>query len=227
MKRSTINQAIDQARDFFAHQGFPLPHFATWTPDQWAAAGAECREIRDARLGWDVTDFDSGDFANVGRTIFTLRNGTTRVPGYAKSYAHKAMCLMEGQRSPIHYHQRKMEDIINQGGGNILITLWQATAANQLSTDDFTVQVDGITRRIHSGETLRLCPGESVCIVPRTYHQFWAEDGAGTTLSIEVSSLCDDFTDNCWLTPMTRFPAIIEDEPARYCLCGEYPALTS
>ncbi|OPZ87717.1 MAG: hypothetical protein BWY76_00327 [bacterium ADurb.Bin429] len=224
MYRSEINRAIDRAVAFFHTCRFPLPPFAYWSPEAWACRGEEYHEIRSMRLGWDVTDFGSGNFPATGRTIFTLRNGSVHRAGVGKTYAHKAMFLREGQRSPIHFHQRKMEDIVNQGGGNILITLWRADATDAQSPDPFTLQVDGCARRITSGATLRLTPGESVCIVPRTYHQFWAEEGAGATLSVEVSSVCDDLTDNFWLHPHERFPGIVEDEPARYCLCHEYPA---
>jgi D-lyxose ketol-isomerase len=48
-------------------------------------------------------------------------------------------------------------------------------------------------------------------------------DGVGYTVGGEVSSLCDDRTDNCFLDPMTRFPRIDEDEPRLRYLCHEYP----
>jgi len=223
MKRSQINQAVDDAIEFFSRAGFPLPPFAFWTLDEWDAKGHECDEIRECRLGWDVTDFSSGDFDRVGRTIFTLRNGSKSRPNRSKSYAQKAMMLREDQRSPVHFHRSKMEDIINQGGGNILISLWKADDDDGLSDSPVTVSVDGQEVVAEPGHPLRLRPGQSVCLVPRTYHQFWAERGAGTTLSIEVSSVCDDFTDNFFLEKMKRFPPINEDEPSRHYLCNEYP----
>ncbi|MBN2309516.1 MAG: D-lyxose/D-mannose family sugar isomerase [Candidatus Hydrogenedentes bacterium] len=224
MRRSEINAAIDRAIRFFEESRFPLPPFAFWTPEEWRAKGPECDAIRDTQIGWDVTDFGSGDFAGTGRTIFTLRNGAARDPRYAKSYAHKAMCLAEGQRSPVHLHKSKMEDIINHGGGNVLIKFWRAAGDDYaLSEDPVDVVVDGVNRRLAAGETVRLTPGESVCVTPLTYHQFWAEEGAGLTLSVEVSSVCDDHRDNFWLESGDRFPSIDEDEPARHVLCGEYP----
>ena len=224
MKRSEINTSIDQAMAFFAKMRFPLPPFAFWTPEEWIEKGSECDEIRDLGLGWDVTDFGSGDLSKIGRTIFTLRNGKARADGYAKSYAQKVMCMHEGQKSVIHYHKSKMEDIVNQGGGNILITLWRAAKDNSLSDEVFDVSVNGIRRTIASGETVRLAPGDSVYVRPYTYHKFWAEEGAGTALSVEVSSVCDDYTDNFFLHAGERFPAIEEDEARRYYLCNEYPA---
>ncbi|MFH1006820.1 MAG: D-lyxose/D-mannose family sugar isomerase [Candidatus Latescibacterota bacterium] len=223
MKRSEINASIDQAMEFFEKMAFPLPPFGFWTPAEWENKGTDCNEIRDLGLGWDVTDFGSGDLANIGRTIFTLRNGRACADSYAKSYAHKVMCMLEGQRSIIHYHKSKMEDIINQGGGNIMITLWRAASDNSLSDEVFDIAVNGIRRTIPSGETVRLEPGDSVYVSPYTYHKFWAEEGTGTALSIEVSSVCNDHTDNFFLDAGERFPKIEEDEARRYYLCQEYP----
>jgi D-lyxose ketol-isomerase len=86
-----------------------------------------------------------------------------------------------------------------------------------------TVAVDGTARTIAAGEIVRLQPGMSICIPPRTIHQFWGEEGRGATVSAEVSSVCDDWNDNFFLEPAERFPGIVEDEPRRYYLCHEYP----
>ncbi len=63
----------------------------------------------------------------------------------------------------------------------------------------------------------------SVCITPRTIHQFWGEEGTGLTVSSEISSVCDDWNDNAFLQPACRFPQVLEDEPRRHWLCNEYP----
>lgn len=203
--------------------GFPLPEYAYWSPAQWSAAGAEYDEIRDIGLGWDVTDFGSGDLARVGRTIFTLRNGRHGDGRYPKSYAQKVMCMPEGQMSILHHHRSKMEDIHNQGGGNIVITLWQVGADGGRSAEPLELSVAGVRRRIAPGQTVRLRPGEWICLPPRTWHCFGAESGGGMVLSVEVSSVCDDLTDNVFeFGAGCRFPAIVEDEPARYVLCREY-----
>lgn len=222
MKRSDINKAIDRAVAFFTEHHFPLPPFAFWTPEEWLKKGPECDEIREARLGWDITDFGSGDIPRKGRSIFTLRNGVAGTSG-GKSYAQKVMHLREGQRSPVHYHKSKMEDIINCNGGNILICLWQLDSDGKPSRSPLDVSVDGIVRRVSAGEQIYLRPGESVCVQPFMCHQFWSREGTGDSLSMEVSSVCDDLTDNCWLELAVRFPEIDEDEPRRYLLGGEYP----
>jgi D-lyxose isomerase len=69
--RSLINRSIGEAMETFARFGLALPPWAFWSPAEWAEKGPECDEIRDCMLGWDVTDFGSGDFPNIGRTLFT------------------------------------------------------------------------------------------------------------------------------------------------------------
>ena len=185
-------------------------------------------------LGWDVTDFGQGRFEEMGRTLFTLRNGGIQGHGYEKCYAEKVILDPPNQKPPLHYHRSKMEDIIVRGGGNILVKLFKATPEGQPADEKFTVQVDGQTRQLNSGAILRLAPGESLCIPPRLIHQFWGEEGTGIriagvgyTVSGEVSSICDDWNDNFFLEPADRFPPIEEDEPRRYYLCHEYPQAIS
>ena len=224
LRRSVINRSIRAAAEMFAHAGIALPPFANWSVAEWQRKGPEADEIRDCMLGWDVTDFGSGDFERIGRTLFTLRNGTTRKPGYRKTYAEKLLFDPANQRAPAHYHRSKMEDIICVAGGNMLVQLWPATADDRKGDASLVVKVDGIPRTIAAGETIRLNPGTSVCIIPRTIHQFWGEEGTGLTVSREISSVCDDWNDNVFLvTGGLRFPQILEDEPRDRYLCHEYP----
>ncbi|MBS1092685.1 D-lyxose/D-mannose family sugar isomerase [Gluconobacter sp. Dm-74] len=226
LRRSQINSSIDLAIDTFRKHSISLPDFAYWSAKDWATKGHEANEIRDCMLGWDVTDFGQGDFTRIGRTLFTLRNGSLRRPGYTKSYAEKLILDPEGQRSPAHFHRTKMEDIINRAGGVILVQLTKAGADNKPAQESFPIHVDGIVRQLNPGDLVRLEPGQSVCIPPRTIHQFWGEDGSGLTVSGEVSSLCDDHEDNFFLEPSARFPEIDEDEERRYFLCNEYPDIS-
>jgi len=230
MKRSLINQTIELAKEVFASIHFHLPPFAHWTVEDWKTKGPEADEIRKCMLGWDVTDFGQGQFEQLGRTLFTLRNGSSRYDS-GKDYAEKLILDPENQKPPLHFHRRKMEDIVNRGGGNIMVKLFKCTPDGQCSDEDFTVQVDGQTRSHKPGAALRLEPGQSLCIPPRTIHQFWGEEGTGIAIqggrysvSGEVSRVCDDWEDNCWLEPCERFCTIEEDEPARHYLVHEYPA---
>lgn len=218
MKRSEINRAIREALELLAEHRFPLPEWATWPPCIWAAQGAACREIRDNALGWDVTDFGKGRFATEGLTLFTLRNGN---PAHdRKTYCEKIMIVREQQITPIHFHWRKMEDIINRGGGDLCMKLWRADAAERMTDDDCTVQVDGMTVTVRAGEVFRLRPGRSITFEPRMYHTFWAE--GGDCLAGEVSTVNDDAADNRFHEALGRYPQIEEDAPAEFLLCNEY-----
>lgn len=229
MKRSEVNRTIAVAQEVFAALNLALPPFARWTVEDWADKGPEANEIRYSMLGWDVTDFGQGRFAELGRTLFTLRNGSSRFPS-GKNYAEKLILDPENQKPPLHFHRTKMEDIINRGGGNILVRVYKATPEGECSTERFTLQVDGVTREFTPGEILRMEPGQSVCLPPFTIHQFWGEEGTGLpigngryTVSGEISRICDDWNDNCWLEPCERFCRFEEDEPSRQYLVHEYP----
>ncbi len=218
MKRSQINACIDYAREFFAGHGFHLPGWTQWTPAEWASKGPQCDEIRRNALGWDITDFSSGDFPNQGLTLVTIRNGS--VQGGPKTYCEKIMLVRENQVTPIHFHWSKTEDIINRGGGELCMKLWKADPDERLSMQDVPMQIDGVTTLVKAGETLRLRPGQSITFEPYCYHTFWAE--GGDAMVGEVSTVNDDKSDNRFLEPRGRFSPVEEDVPARYVLCNEY-----
>jgi D-lyxose ketol-isomerase len=231
LNRARVEASITIAQTVFRHFQISLPPFARWTTSDWDRAGPEYNEARDCMLGWDVTDFGSRQFEQIGRTLFTLRNGNLHDSRYPKSYAEKLILDPEGQRAPAHFHRTKREDIINRGGGNICVQLTCVSGDDQPTSGRLLVVVDGCARTIASGDVVRLQPGESICIPPRTIHQFWGEEGTGLringigyTVSSEVSSVCDDFKDNFFFGDLTRFPRIVEDCPRVHYLCNEYPA---
>ena len=119
MKRSEINALIREAETFFDQHHFRLPPFARWTAEEWHEKGHEADEIRRRALGWDITDFGSGDFEREGLLLCTLRNGDLNDPDELKCYAEKVMIVRENQITPWHFHWNKIEDIINRGGGNL------------------------------------------------------------------------------------------------------------
>jgi D-lyxose ketol-isomerase len=223
MKRSELNRYIAEADAFFAQNHFVLPPFAQWTPQDWEHQGSEANEIRNQRLGWDVTDFASGDFRKTGLTVFTLRNGLSADGKPSKVYAEKIIFVREGQIAPFHYHARKMEDIINRGGkgaGSLVVRLQNSTEEGRLAQTPVFVFCDGVRRRVEAGGTVTLGPGQSVTLPPFLYHMFYAV--GGDALIGEVSSLNDDDTDNFFLDKLRRYPAVVEDEAPARLLCTEY-----
>lgn len=223
MKRSMLNQYITEAADFFAANHFVLPPFASWTPEQWRSAGDDAKELRAQRLGWDITDFNSGHFETLGLSMFTLRNGLFATTGNAKPYAEKIMLVRNEQVTPFHYHAHKIEDIINRGGtntGKLVVQLFQATSDARFSDSPFTVLCDGISREIEAGGKVILDPGESITLPPYLYHTFYATEG--DALVGEVSSTNDDNTDNYFYDPIGRYPEVDEDETPLRRLCTEY-----
>ncbi len=222
MKRSEINKAMRDALELFENFKTPLPPFVYYTPEQWDKMGHEADEIRDNMIGWDITDYGQGDYSKVGLLLITTRNGNQAHPEkYKKPYAEKFLVIGENQVTPMHFHWSKMEDIINRGGGDLIIKLYNSTEDEQLADTDVTVTIDGIVKTYPAGYELRLTPGESITLTQGLYHRFWAE--GGTCLVVEVSMCNDDNIDNRFYDPVGRFPQIEEDEAPMYLLCNEYP----
>ena len=225
MKRSEINAAIREMEEMCAKCGFRLPPFCGYTPQQWQNLDSSYDEIRDCGLGWDITDYGLGDFEKVGFSLVTIRNGNRAMKEtYPKVYAEKLLYLKEGQYSPNHFHWYKTEDIINRGGGTVLIKVFNSLPGEEIDLETpVTVHTDGHTYTVPAGTCIRLTPGESIHIQQRLYHDFTVEPGSGNVLLGEVSQCNDDETDNRFNPPVGRFPAIEEDEPPYRLLCNEYP----
>ena len=225
MKRSEINRALKDLENMIAEYKYYLPKFANFTPEEWKTKGHEYDEIRDNMLGWDITDFGQGNFQKTGFSLVTIRNGNQKMQDvYKKPYAEKLLYLDEGQYAMNHFHWYKMEDIINRGGGNILIRVYNSLPDESVDkTGDVTVHTDGLTRVVPAGTQIRLTPGESLTITQGMYHDFEVEPGTGAVLIGEVSQCNDDTTDNRFNPPAGRFPQIEEDEPPYRLLCNEYP----
>lgn len=225
MKRSEINKALKELAAMVEKYRFSLPPFCHFTPAEWQDKGHEYDEIRDNMLGWDITDYGLGDFDKVGFSLITLRNGNLAMPDkYRKTYAEKLLFLKEGQYSPNHFHWSKMEDIINRGGGNLLIRVYNSLPDEEIDkVSEVTVHMDGIVYTVPAGTQVKLEPGMSISIQPYLYHDFEVEPGSGDVLIGEVSQCNDDNTDNRFNPPVGRFPAIEEDEPPYRLLCNEYP----
>ena len=223
MKRSQINSIMQSAEAFIRQCGFHLPPFAYWTPKDWEEMSNQAGEIIANRLGWDITDFGSGDFKKCGLFLFTLRNGSPenwkRMQG--KLYAEKIMIADPDQVTPMHFHWKKMEDIINRGGGNLIIQLYNSTPDEKMDAEkEIEITTDGVHRTLPPGGAITLTPGELITLPPRCYHKFWGE--GERVLVGEVSMVNDDNLDNRFSDPIGRFPAITEDEPPLHYLVSDY-----
>jgi len=220
MTRSEINRIIRDAKVFMASKQFILPPWAYWSVEDWKNNREAAAEVVDNMLGWDITDFGSGDFYRRGLFLFTIRNGKYNVD--KKPYAEKIMIVEEDQETPMHYHWSKMEDIIDRGGGNLVIELYNSTPDNRFADTPVTVKVDGVKRTVAAGGRVVLTPGESICLEQGVYHRFYGEKGKGTVLVGEVSAVNDDANDNCFYEPVGRFPVVEEDEQPLHLLVSDY-----
>lgn len=224
MKRSEINRVLEHAEAFVAGHRFALPPFCFRPPEWWREP--EARPLVEAGLGWDVTDYGQGRFDELGLTLVTIRNGRLAdlSAGRGRLYAEKLLIVGDGQVAPMHRHDLKVEDIINRGGGTLILELYGTGEGGALDRmQPAEVWVDGIARTIRPGEMLRLAPGESVTLHPTVWHAFWGE---GEVLAGEVSTVNDDVTDNIFDPPMPRFTTVEEDEPPRRLLVSDYATLS-
>ena len=225
MKRSEINAILRDAIAFCEERRFALPPFAFWTPGEWKRRAAEAHEVVACQMGWDITDFGKGDFPRFGLVLFTLRNGHGTAL-HPKPYAEKILIAEEGQQIPMHFHWSKMEDIIVRGGGNLVVTLFNADPDENLSEDEpVNVMCDGVKRTVPAGGQVVLRPGESITLPPQIFHDFEAEPGTGRILLGEVSTVNDDVHDNRFHQKVGRFPTIEEDEPPLHLLTVDYAGI--
>jgi len=170
-------------------------------------------------MGWDVTDFGSDDFASRGLALFCMRNGI-QSDADTVPYAEKLLLVGEEQETPFHTHKVKLEDIINRGGGDLVIEFRKADG------DDSQIEVrcDGIIRRPERDEPVILRPGESVTIPRGLYHRFYGRKGGGEVFVGEVSQVNDDGADNYFWEPLGRFSKIEEDAAPVHPLWNEIGA---
>jgi hypothetical protein len=224
MKRSLVNEILAESDAFIRSHGYVLPPFAYWSPDELKSrVASDSPMIRDHMLGWDITDYGQGRFADLGLFLFTVRNGNAAnvSAGRGMLYAEKIMISGENQISPMHRHNLKTEDIINKGGATLALELFKAQADGSIDTDaEVVVRTDGCVRKMPAGGVLRLSPGESVTLEPDCWHKFWGE--GGRVLIGEVSNVNDDRTDNVFAEPIGRFSTITEDVAPDRLLVSDY-----
>lgn len=218
MLRSEINRLMADAKALFARHGYLPPPWAFWSPAEWSARPEQARFCATHQMGWDITDFGSGDFGRRGLVLLCTRNGIQNVPG-ERPYAEKIMMVRDAQETPYHWHKVKTEDIVNRGGADFVIELVRTDAQGAPASEALDVLIDGTVRRVPAREPIVLAPGESVTLFPGQAHRFYGR--GGTVLVGEVSQVNDDNNDNFFFDAVGRFAAIEEDEPPLHPLWSE------
>lgn len=224
MKRSEINSAISKAKARLAEYKITLPMFGYWSPEDWKNKKGEISRIKERMLGWDVTDFGQGDFEKCGAVLFTVRNGDKNDAENRAPYAEKYIILddMTEQEIPLHYHIEKTEDIINRGGGVLLVQLYNKTDDDSLDTEnDVVFYSDCVKQSVKAGGIVEITPGNSITLEPFVYHRFLPKKGEGLLIVGEVSKVNDDNNDNVFYKKSQRFCEIIEDEAPIHPLVNE------
>lgn len=223
MKRSEVNHIIESAIQFTQKKGLCFPEFAFWGPEDWKRLDVDQREIVDNMLGWDITDFGGGNFERTGLLIFTFRNGNFyKKLRYLKPYAEKLLLVGDGQELPFHFHWQKIEDIINRGGGNLIVQLYNSDDKEGFADTPVEVSMDGKKVTVEAGGEVKLLPGQSITLLPGQYHRWVGEKGTGPVMLFEVSSTNDDTIDNRFYDAKERLPEIEEDEDPRFLLFKDY-----
>ena len=220
MKRSVINTNIEWAMDLCKRMNFNLPDFFYWTPQEWEEKKDKTEKMTSVGLGWDVTDYGSGDFDKIGAVLGTLRNGV--MGDMTRPYCEKIIAMKVGQQLPRHFQYEKTEDIINRCGGTLCVEVWNSRPESEGYTVDeeseVTVYCDGMKVTVPAGSVVKVTPGNSITLTPYIYHRFYAE--GGELIVGEVSKVNDDARDNHFSEETHH--TIEEDEPVRHLLCGGY-----
>jgi len=185
VKRSQINSAIQKAIKLLDENNVALPMFGHWTKNVWEKNTLDTTVICETMLGWDVTDFGSGDFEKVGAVLFTARNGDAHNNTIGTPYAEKYIILndLKEQEIPFHFHKNKIEDIINRGGGLLMIELYNSFSDGSIDTEsNILVNLDGVKKIFKAGSIIEITRGNSITLTPGLYHKFYAKKGFGALI---------------------------------------------
>lgn len=222
MKRSEINQAIDYVIEKCKEVNLLLPPFAYYGVKEWKNLKNDESELVDNMLGWDVTDFGENNLKEKGLIVFVFRNGKFKDPS-SKPYCEKLLYVLDGQRLPAHFHWEKTEDIINRGGGQLELQVWNADENEDFANTPVTVLIDGKLTTVHAGGKVILNPGQSITMRPYQYHTWRGIPRTGDVRVFEVSKCNDDNVDNRFHSAMNRIPKVEEDVEPKYLMFSDYP----
>ena len=222
MKRSEINKHIIWAKNLLEANNIRLPDLAYMSPEAIQSADTALATIKSVMLGWDITDFGTGNFEQTGAVLYTVRNGSLENPSVGVPYCEKYILMKAGQYLPKHYHVLKTEDIIVRAGGILKVNLWNTDEKGACLDTDVHVYMDGFERTFKAGQDILVTKGNSISLTPGLAHVFGPLDGTDEIILGEVSKVNDDKTDNYFLEPTARFSKIEEDELPIHLLCSEY-----
>lgn len=160
---------------------------------------------------WDMTDFGLGRFWDFGLVLINLAE--------EPEYCEKLMFAVRNQVTPLHAHKIKKEDIVCRHG-HLAIELWAGRPDAVEKGSPLSVNINTESRKVASGDTVRLTAGERITLTPGIFHAFWPE--SESCIIGEVSTANDDANDNFFVDPeIGRFPEIEEDEPGEVVLISE------
>lgn len=215
MKRSEINYYIETFAKFCQRNNHFLPVF-----DLKSKKVTE--ELINRQLGFDITDFGSGQFEKIGLSLFTVRNGNPQEKNTIP-YCEKTMFSLPGQKTPCHYHKKKTEDIFVKAGSNLIIRIWPSKFHKKENGLKIKVLFNGYEyKEIVSGREISLKPGQTVTLTPKHVHEFFGDPKGQGTLIGEVSTYNDDKEDNYFIDKVSRFPKIEENAKIKHYLVGDY-----
>ena len=161
---------------------------------------------------WDVTGFGLGDFAHFGLVLVNLSD--------LPEYCEKLMYCARPQRTPMHAHREKQEDIICRMGTMAIEVMNSDGELNCLNEGRVRVLVNGVESELESGSRIHLMPGERITLFAGVYHEFWPV--SGFCIISEVSTRNDDLNDNFFANKqIARFDDVDEDAPALYPLVSD------
>ena len=129
MKRSRVNEIIREADAFIRSFGYVMPPFAYWTPDELQGAPAAPASSTPGSAGTSPTTARATSTSSACSCSPCATAAPPISPrGSGMLYAEKIMISRKDQLSPMHRHDVKAEDIINRGGGTLVLELFSRDA---------------------------------------------------------------------------------------------------
>lgn len=118
----------------------------------------------------------------------------------------------------------KVEDIINWGGGDLVLVIYGVCFDGMVDFDSMVMVVmDGIVWQVMFGDYLWFGYGESVMLLLGVWYSFWVE--GGDVLVGEVLIVNNDLMDNVFVNFVGCFFKIEEDSVLWWLLVLDYVGL--